>query len=124
MLIPQTSTVGLPAPFFDTLGLLKCYTEIEIKATLQDIRTCFEAITFNDDLLKCLKKAVSLCSKFLVIFFSLATIRAGAAVAVPRSMAVTRTADHLQNDDDEGRCCICCLYILIYFFALLYNYTS
>ena len=106
MFVPQTSTFGLPAPFFDTLGLLKCYTEIEIKATLQDIRTCFEAITFNDDLMKCLKKAVSVCSKFLVIFFSLATIRAGAAVAVPSSMAVTRTADHLQNDDDEGRCCI------------------
>ena len=108
--------IGLPAHFFDTLGRLEAYPDNEIKAVLQDIRLCFKAITFSSEIMKLLKNAISMCSKFFVIFLPPATIPAS-AVAVPSSDART---DHLQNDnDDEG----ILLNIYLYFFAS-YNAIS
>ena len=97
--IQKTSTSGLPLNVFDTLGRLKAYPDNEIKVALQKIRICFGAIEINHGLMKCLKNAISMCSTFLVFFFSPATIPASADAG---SMAVARTADRSQNDNDEG----------------------
>ena len=97
--VKATITSGSPLHVFNTLMRLNVYPDNEIKAALQEIRMCFEEIKFNRELMKCLKNAISLCSNFLVFFFSPAP---ASADAVPSSMAVARTADHFQNDNDEG----------------------
>ena len=82
--------------FFNILTQLGQYPDAEIKLRLQYIRTCFETITVNCDVMSSLKKAITVCSNFLVILFSPGTLP---DVAAPSSMAI---ADHLHNVNYQG----------------------